>query len=177
MTIPELEKQLRQRDAKQLRQRDALIKEQARRIKELEKKIEELKELLVEKAKSKESKPPKEAMNYGVGQHERKKRKKQRRKKSPGRVPINAQPFLLITARYVGTEREAPAGKRWASFPAAELLGRNQSNRGPEETHHRTAPPRCPPLAGGSFMLLTYATGSLRRAEMPAPCGREFHVV
>ena len=45
MTIPELEKQLRQPDA--------LIKEQARRIKELEKEIEELKELLVEKAESK----------------------------------------------------------------------------------------------------------------------------
>lgn len=72
MTIPELEEQLRQRDA---------------RIKELEKQIEELKKLLVEKAKSKESKPPKEATNYSVSRHERKQRKKRRRKNSTGRKP------------------------------------------------------------------------------------------
>ena len=58
MTIDELEEQLRQRDA--------LIAEQAARIKELEKQVEQLKKLLVEKAKSKESKPPKEAGNYSV---------------------------------------------------------------------------------------------------------------
>ena len=79
MTIPELEEQLRQRDA--------LIKEQAARIKELERVIEELKKLLVEKAKSKESKPPKEASNYSVARHERKQRKKRQRKKSTGRKP------------------------------------------------------------------------------------------
>ena len=79
MTISELEEQLRQRDAQ--------IKEQAVRIRELEKEIEELKKLLVEKAKSKESKPPKEATNYSVARHERKKRKKRRRKNSTGRKP------------------------------------------------------------------------------------------
>jgi hypothetical protein len=52
MTIPELEEQLRQRDAQ--------IKAQATRIKELERKIEESKKLLVEKVQSKEAKPPKE---------------------------------------------------------------------------------------------------------------------
>ena len=87
MTIPELEEQLRQRDAQ--------IEEQARRIKELEKKIEELKELLLKKAQSKESKPPKEAMNYGVGQHERKQRKKHRRKKSTGRKPKDVKRDLV----------------------------------------------------------------------------------
>jgi hypothetical protein len=79
MTIPELEEQLRQRDAQ--------IKEQAAQIKELEEEIEELKKLLVEKAKSKESKPPKEAANYSVARHEQKQRKKRRRKKSTGRKP------------------------------------------------------------------------------------------
>ena len=101
MTIPELEEQLRQRDA--------LIKEQARRIKELEMKIGELKELLVEKAKSKESKPPKEAMNYGLGQHERKQRKKRRRRKSPGRVPKDAKPdraTLRIDLHWHGARRK-----------------------------------------------------------------------
>ena len=58
MTIPELEEQLRQRDAQ--------IQEQAGRIRELEKEIQELKKLLVGKAKSKESKPPKEVTDYGV---------------------------------------------------------------------------------------------------------------
>jgi len=75
MTVSELEEQLRQRDA---------------RIKELERKIEELKKLLVEKAQSKEAKPPKEATNYSVDRHERKKRKK-RRKKSTGRRPKEAK--------------------------------------------------------------------------------------
>ncbi|MBN1851874.1 MAG: transposase, partial [Pirellulales bacterium] len=79
MTIPELEEQLRQRDAQ--------IKEQAARIKELEREIEELKKLLVEKAKSKESKPPKEAANYSVARHERRQRRKRHRKKSTGRKP------------------------------------------------------------------------------------------
>lgn len=79
MTICELEEQLRQRDS--------LIAEQAARIKELEKQVEKLKKLLVEKARSKESKPPKGAGNYSVDRHERKQRKKQRRKKSTGRRP------------------------------------------------------------------------------------------
>jgi hypothetical protein len=79
MTIPELEEQLRQRDTQ--------IKEQAARIKELGKEIEELKKLLVEKAQSKESKPPKEATNYSVDRHERKQRRNRRRKKSTGRKP------------------------------------------------------------------------------------------
>ncbi len=47
MTNSELKEQLRQRDAK--------IEEQAARIKELEKEIKELKELPLDKAKSKES--------------------------------------------------------------------------------------------------------------------------
>ena len=58
MTIPELEEELRKRDAR--------IKEQAARIEELEREIEELKKLLVEKAKSKEAKAPKKATNYSV---------------------------------------------------------------------------------------------------------------
>jgi len=86
MTIPELEEQLRQRDA-QIEGQAARIKEQAARIKELEREIEELKKRLVEKAKSKESKPPKEATNYSVARHERKQRKKRRRQKSTGRKP------------------------------------------------------------------------------------------
>jgi len=79
MTICELEEQLRQRDA--------LIKGQAARIKELERKIEELKKLLVEKAKAKEAKSPKEATNYSVGRHEQKRRRRRRRNKSTGRRP------------------------------------------------------------------------------------------
>jgi hypothetical protein len=79
MTIPELEEQLRQRDAQ--------IEEQAARIRELEREIEELKKLLLEKAKSKESKPPKEATNYSVARHERKQRKNRRRRNSTGRKP------------------------------------------------------------------------------------------
>ena len=93
MTIPELEEQLRQRDA-QIKKQAALIKKQAARIKELEKEIEELKELLLERAKAKESKPPKEATNYSVSRHERKqrkKRKKPRRKKPTGRRPKDAK--------------------------------------------------------------------------------------
>jgi hypothetical protein len=76
MTISELQEQLRQRDA---------------RIKELEKEIKELKELLLDKAKSKESKPPKEASNFSVSRHEQKQRKKRRRKKSTGRKPKDAK--------------------------------------------------------------------------------------
>jgi hypothetical protein len=90
MTIPELEEQLRQRDAQ--------IREQAARIKELEKVIEELKKLLMEKAKSKEAKPPKEATNYSVDRHERKHRKKRRRKKSPGRKPKELKRDLATQA-------------------------------------------------------------------------------
>ena len=79
MTIPELEEELRKRDAQ--------IKEQAARIKDLERDIEELKRLLGEKAKSKEAKAPKGASNYSVDRYERKRRKKRRRKKSTGRKP------------------------------------------------------------------------------------------
>ena len=67
MSIAELKEQLRQRDKQ--------IEEQAARIKELEKEIRELKKLLVDKAKSKESKPPKEASNYSVSRHEQKQRR------------------------------------------------------------------------------------------------------
>jgi len=83
MTISELEKRLRQRDAR--------IEEQDARIEELEREIEELKKLLVEKAKAKEAKPPKEATNYSVGRHEQKQRKRRRRKKSTGRKPKHAR--------------------------------------------------------------------------------------
>ncbi len=76
MTNPELQEQLRRRDA---------------RIKELEKEIKELKDLLLDKAKSKESKPPKEASNFSVGRHERKQRRKRQRKKSTGRKPKDAK--------------------------------------------------------------------------------------
>jgi len=82
MTISELKEQLRQRDAQ--------IEAMAARIKELEKQVEDLKELLAEKAKKKDSKPPKEATNYSVGRHERKQRKR-RRKKSTGRRPKEAK--------------------------------------------------------------------------------------
>jgi transposase len=83
MTIPELEEELRQRDAR--------IEEQAAQIKELEREVEELKKLLGEKAKAKESKPPREAANYSVDRHERKQRNKRRRKKSTGRKPKDAK--------------------------------------------------------------------------------------
>ena len=101
MTIPELEEQLRQRDAQ--------IKEQAARIKELEREIEELKKLLVEKAKSKESKPPKEATNYSVARHERKQRRKRRRKKSTGRKPKDVKRDLAtqtIDLYWYGADRK-----------------------------------------------------------------------
>jgi hypothetical protein len=65
MTISELEKQLRQRDAL-IEKQAAQIKVQAARIQELEREMENLKKLLVEKAQSKEAKPPKEATNYSV---------------------------------------------------------------------------------------------------------------
>jgi len=104
MTIPELEEQLRQRDARiqeqaalieeqaaLIEEQAALIQEQAARIEELEKEIGELRKLLGEKAKAKESKPPKEAANYSVGRHERKQRGKRRRKKSTGRKPKDAK--------------------------------------------------------------------------------------
>ena len=83
MTISELEAQLQQRDA--------LIEEQAARLQELEREVADLKKLLVEKAQSKEAKPPKFASNYSVDRHERKRRKK-RRKKSTGRRPKEAKP-------------------------------------------------------------------------------------
>ena len=101
MTIPELEEQLRQRDAQ--------IKEQAARIKELEREIEKLKKLLVEKAKSKESKPPKAAANYSVAGHERKQRKKRRRKNSTGRKPKDVKRDLAtqtIDLYWYGVDRK-----------------------------------------------------------------------
>jgi len=107
MTIPELEEQLRQLE-EQLRQRDARIEEQAARIKELEREIEELKKRLVEKAESKESKPPREATNYSVDRHERKQRKRRRRKKSTGRKPKDAkrdQATQTIDAYWHGARR------------------------------------------------------------------------
>ena len=55
-------------------------------IKELKKEIRELKKLLVEKAKSKDAKPPPEASNYSVSRHEQKK-KKRKHKNSTGRKP------------------------------------------------------------------------------------------
>ena len=78
MTIPELEEQLRQRDA-QIKAQAAQLEEQAKRIEELEKANAELRKLFADMARAKESKPPKEAMNYGVGRHEHKQRKKRRR--------------------------------------------------------------------------------------------------
>jgi len=86
MTSSELEEQLRQRDARIAKQA-AQIKEPAARIKEREREIEELKKLLVERARSKESKPPKEARNYSVARHEQRQRRRRRRKKSTGRKP------------------------------------------------------------------------------------------
>lgn len=76
MTNSELQEELRQRDA---------------RIKELEEQIEQLKQLLSEKAASKEAKPPKEAGNYSVAKHERKQRRKRRRRKSTGRKAKDAK--------------------------------------------------------------------------------------
>ena len=90
MTIPELEERVRQLE-EELRQRDARIEEQAARIKGLERQIEELKKLLVEKAKSKESKRPREATNYSLDRHERRQRKRRRRKNSTGRKPKDAK--------------------------------------------------------------------------------------
>jgi transposase len=83
MSIAELKEQLRQRDKQ--------IAEQAARIKELEKEIRELKELLVHKAKAKEAKPPKDASNFSIGRHERKQQRKRRRKKSTGRKPKDSK--------------------------------------------------------------------------------------
>ena len=108
MTIPELEEQLRQREA-QIKEQAARIKEQAARIKELERKIEELRKLLVEKAKSKESKPPKEAGNYSVARHEQKQRKRRRRKKSTGRKPKDVKRDLAtqtIDLYWFGADRK-----------------------------------------------------------------------
>jgi archaellum component FlaC len=83
MSIAELKEQLRQRDKQ--------IAEQAARIKELEKEIRELKELLVHKAKAKEAKPPKDASNFSIGRHERKQQRNRRRKKSTGRKPKDSK--------------------------------------------------------------------------------------
>jgi uncharacterized coiled-coil protein SlyX len=97
MTIPELKRQLRERDARikeqevRIKELEAIIAEQAARIAELERQVEELKKLLVEKANSKEAKPPKEASNYSVARHEQKQRKRRRRKKSTGRKPKEAK--------------------------------------------------------------------------------------
>ena len=71
------------------------IKKQAAQIKELEKQIKELKQLLLDKAKSKESKPPKEASNFSVSRYQQKQRKKRRRKKSTGSKPKGAKRDLI----------------------------------------------------------------------------------
>ena len=63
-----------------------LLRERDGQIKELKREIRELKKLLVEKAQSKDAKPPKEASNYSVARHERKQRKR-RHKNSTGRKP------------------------------------------------------------------------------------------
>jgi hypothetical protein len=97
MTISELKEQFRRRgediekQAARIEKQAARIEEQAARIKALEKEIRELKKLLVDKAKSKEAKPPKEASNFSVSRHERKQRRKRRRKKSTGRKPKDAK--------------------------------------------------------------------------------------
>lgn len=90
MSVAELQERIRQLE-EQLRERDARIEAQAARIRELEKQLEEVKKLFAEQAASKESKRPKEAMNYSVDRHERKQRKKGRRRKSTGRKPKDAK--------------------------------------------------------------------------------------
>jgi hypothetical protein len=131
MTISELKKQLRQRDAQ--------INAQAARIKELEREIGELKKLLVEKAQSKEAKPPKDATNYSVDRHERKRRKK-RRKKSTGRRRKEAkaeQATLHYDLYWYGDGRDTCVLRReqlrgaWAHFlrKAIALSLRNPGNR------------------------------------------------
>jgi hypothetical protein len=67
-----------------------LLRERDVQIKELKREVRELKELLVEKARSKDAKPPKEASNYSVARHERKQRKR-RHKNSTGRKPKDAK--------------------------------------------------------------------------------------
>jgi len=107
MTISELEKQLRQRDTL-IEKQAAQIKAQAARVQELEREMENLKKLLVEKAQLKEAKPPKEATNYSVDRHERKHRKK-RRKKSTGRRPKEAkseQATLHFDLYWYGADRK-----------------------------------------------------------------------
>lgn len=73
-----------------LRQRDVQIQEMSEQIKNLQKEIRSLKKLLVEKASSKESQPPKESSNYSVARHEQKQRKRQP-KHSTGRKPQSAK--------------------------------------------------------------------------------------
>lgn len=83
MTISELQEQLDRRDKQ--------IEELATRIRQLERENQELKKLLVEKAQSKECKPPKEARNFSVSRYEQKRRTKRRRKNSTGRRPKDAK--------------------------------------------------------------------------------------
>ena len=121
MTIPELEEQLRQRDA-QIKAQAAQLEEQAKRIEELEKANAELRKLFADMAKAKESKPLKEAMNYGVGRHEHKQRKKHRRKKSPGRKPKDGKADCAtqtIDLYWYGADR-----KKWLypGFPTELLM-------------------------------------------------------
>ncbi len=52
----------------------------------------------MDKAKSKESKPPKEARNFSVSRHEQKQRRKRRRKKSTGRKPKDGKRDLATDA-------------------------------------------------------------------------------
>ena len=83
MTISELQEQLDRRDKQ--------IEELATRIRQLERENQELKKLLVEKAQSKECKPPKEARNFSVSRYEQKRRTRRRRKNSTGRRPKDAK--------------------------------------------------------------------------------------
>jgi len=83
MTISELQEQLDRRDKQ--------IEELATRIRQLERENQELKKLLVEKAQSKECKPPKEARNFSVSRYEQKRRTRRRRKNSTGRMPKDAK--------------------------------------------------------------------------------------
>ena len=67
-----------------------LLRERDVQIKELKREVRELKKLLVEKARSKDAKPPKEAANYSVARYEQKQRKRQH-KNSTGRKPKDAK--------------------------------------------------------------------------------------
>ena len=97
MTKTELQKQHRRRDAK-IEELAARIQELEKENKELTEEVKELKKLLLDKAKSKESKPPKEASNFSVTRQEQKQRRRRRRKKSTGRKPKDAKRDLATDA-------------------------------------------------------------------------------